>query len=78
MAMTIACVELNKSCDYRIVAGDDETDLIIETTTIHAKKYHPEMAVDEPSLRDSIRAHIHSLMLQSHTDPELSQDLASS
>jgi predicted small metal-binding protein len=78
VAKTIACVELNKTCDYRIIAGDDQTDFIVETTTLHAKKYHPEMAIDEPKLRDSIKAHIHSLMLQSHTDPDLSGDLARS
>lgn len=70
MAITIGCADLNKNCDYRITAGDDETELVVDTTSAHALKYHPEMASDEPSLREAIKSHIRSLMRQSHTDAE--------
>jgi predicted small metal-binding protein len=75
MAKSLGCSDLNQDCAFRIVAADDESQLIEETTIAHARKHHPDLAQDEPAMREVIRLHIRSLLLQSHTDQSSERNL---
>jgi predicted small metal-binding protein len=75
MAKTVGCSDFNQSCEFRIIAGNDETQLIEDTATSHAMEYHREFAPDEPAMREAIRSQIRHLMQQAHMefDPSLAR-----
>ncbi|MBW4062036.1 DUF1059 domain-containing protein [Candidatus Saccharibacteria bacterium] len=70
MAKTVGCTDFEQNCDFRITAGDTETELIEATASAHALKYHPEFADNDADMRAIIRTHIKSLLSQSHTEFE--------
>ena len=70
MAKTVGCADFNQNCDFRITAGDDETELIEATASAHALKYHSEFADNDADMRAIIRTQIKTLFQQSHTEFE--------
>ncbi len=61
MSKTLGCADFGYDCAYQITAGDDEEDLILDTTIAHAKRYHPEIAGNEAELRETLRSKIKTL-----------------
>lgn len=61
MAKTVGCADFNVACEYRITAADNEGDLIVDTTVVHARDQHPELVSDEAGFRAAVRAQIRAL-----------------
>jgi predicted small metal-binding protein len=55
MAKTVGCSDFNQPCEFRVTAGDDQVDLLVDLATAHALEFHPEFEPDEDLLRDAIR-----------------------
>jgi predicted small metal-binding protein len=53
MARTLGCADVGYDCVFRVTAGDDEDDLILDTAVAHAKTHHPEIVADGKALKSN-------------------------
>jgi predicted small metal-binding protein len=65
MAKNINCAAMGYECVYSLTAGDDEQQLMFDTTERHAAAKHPEL-MNGQEFKPEIKQKLKSLLEQSH------------